>query len=535
MLRCTVERWDKTAKREKEIKDYLEQLMISGEIGEEVYEKTKPFGSQRPRLYGLPKTHKLGTPVRPILSMISSPQHRLAKHLNHLLEPVVKHFSRYTIKDSFQFAKIIQGTQASNTYMASFDVKSLFTNVPLLETINICTDTLYSLSNIRLKRESFKELMLIATSSVEFSFNEQMYKQNDGVSMGSPLGPTLAGIFMGFLEEQYFMKHHQPLMYYRYVDDCFILFNTKEQCDEMFSRFNALHDSISFTVEPEVNNTLPFLDVFIKRHQSKFITSVFRKKTFTGQYINFKSHCSLRRKTNLIRTLCDRATKLCSPENLSLELDKISKILQDNCYPEELIRKTFDRYKRNTEREPQIGPKRCPVPIKLQYLGKDSHSMEKKLISAVTKCYYSATPRVIFSLKPIFNHCHKDPIPISDQTMVVYQYKCCCNSSYVGRTGRRLMVRMKEHVPKFVRVFIENPQQPYHENTKMVRAAKSSSISNHLLENHECGKAFDWSRFKIIHKCHSKWKLKVMEAVAITSIQPDLNRQNEFDFVTTLI
>ena len=114
VLNCKI---DNTSKRENETNEYFEQLMIKEEIPEEVYKRANPFGSQRPRLYGLPKTHKTGVPLRPILSMVSSPQHRLAKYLNNLLKPVLDLYSRYTIKDSFEFVKIAQGTPASNTYM----------------------------------------------------------------------------------------------------------------------------------------------------------------------------------------------------------------------------------------------------------------------------------------------------------------------------------------------------------------------------------------------------------------------------------
>ena len=97
------------------------------------------------------------------------------------------------------------------------------------------------------------------------------------------------------------------------------------------------------------------------------------------------------------------------------------------------------------------------------------------------------------------------------------------------------MVRMKEHVPKCVLNFIKDPSYPFGNNIKLTRAGKKSSIAQHLLENKTCGKEFDWTRFNIIHKCKNMWELKIMEAVAITSIEPNLNRQNDFDFITTLI
>ena len=69
-------------------------------------------------------------------------------------------------------------------------------------------------------------------------------------------------------------------------------------------------------MEKESNIELTFLDVLVEREENRFLTSVYRKKTFTGCYLNSQSNCSLKRKVNIIRTLCHRAHKICSPELL---------------------------------------------------------------------------------------------------------------------------------------------------------------------------------------------------------------------------
>ena len=85
-----------------------------------------------------------------------------------------------------------------------------FTNVPLEETINICADALYCDdldAQPLISKAVFIELMKSATSGVEFSFNDIMYKQTDGVAMGSPLGPALANILLGFMKKNSFLKN----------------------------------------------------------------------------------------------------------------------------------------------------------------------------------------------------------------------------------------------------------------------------------------------------------------------------------------
>ena len=89
--------------------------------------------------------------------------------------------------------------------MCWYDVVSLFANVPLRDTIDICASALYhnkSITPSSLNENEFVKLMLMVTSDVEFSFGNVMFKQADGVAMGSLLGLVLANIhvFAGFCE-----------------------------------------------------------------------------------------------------------------------------------------------------------------------------------------------------------------------------------------------------------------------------------------------------------------------------------------------
>ena len=123
-----------------------------------------------------------------------------------------------------------------------------------------------------------------------------MHRQIDGVAMGSPLGPALANIFVGYQEAKLFNIAKRPLVYFRYVDDTFAVFNNEEDCNNFFIQLNSLHPSLRFTYEKESNHSLPFLDVLVERHDSEFLTSVYRKPTFTGQYLRWNSFSPQKRK-----------------------------------------------------------------------------------------------------------------------------------------------------------------------------------------------------------------------------------------------
>ena len=101
--------------------------------------------------------------------------------------------------------------------------------------------------------------MQTATSSVEFSFNDSMYRQTDDVAMGSPLGPALANIFVVYQETKLFLNVKKPLISYRCVDDAFAVFENKDDCEKFLSLLNSLHSSLRFTFEKKLNSFLPFL------------------------------------------------------------------------------------------------------------------------------------------------------------------------------------------------------------------------------------------------------------------------------------
>ena len=96
---------DNTSKLEAKLQRRLLKLKKDGIISSSTYETVRPVGSTRPRMYGLPKVHKTDLPLRPILSMTGSAQHKLAKWLNNIIEPVRLYYSSNCVRDSFTFAE----------------------------------------------------------------------------------------------------------------------------------------------------------------------------------------------------------------------------------------------------------------------------------------------------------------------------------------------------------------------------------------------------------------------------------------------
>ena len=178
--------------------------------------------------------------------------------------------------------------------MGSLDVDSLFTNIPLDETIDICVNQLFENTDTveGFTKSELKQLLSLATKESYFIFNGLLYKQIDGVAMGSPLGPSLANAFLSYHEKNWLNNCPQgfkPVFYRRYVDDIFILFKSNDHLKYFQDFLNSCHINMSFSMETEKENKLFFLDVKIIREQGKFSTTIYRKPTFSGVYSNFES------------------------------------------------------------------------------------------------------------------------------------------------------------------------------------------------------------------------------------------------------
>ena len=137
-------------------------------------------------------------------------------------------------------------------------------------------------------------------------FNNKYYKQVDGVAMGSPLGPALANIFMCSFESKWLRdcpNDFKPMFYRCYIYDIFVLFSSPDHADKFREYLLSKHPNMKFSIEKEEDGHLPFLDIKIFHENDKFATNVYRKKTFSGVYPNFKSFIPKTYKIGLIKTL----------------------------------------------------------------------------------------------------------------------------------------------------------------------------------------------------------------------------------------
>ena len=139
-----------------------------------------------------------------------------------------------------------------------FDVVSLFTNVPQAETIELIIDRSYSDDNpnsMPVIADIYRKLMFLTTQGL-FMYKNKLYKQIDGVTMGCPLGPTLANFFLGCIEQKLFENKSDflPSVCQRYIDYIYSAFDTENASLEFLQMLNLRHAAIKFTIEKETNS-----------------------------------------------------------------------------------------------------------------------------------------------------------------------------------------------------------------------------------------------------------------------------------------
>ena len=256
------------------------------------------------------------------LSQCPTPTYQLAKVLSKILTPYIP--DEYCLKSSTEFLQAIAAAPPEGV-MASLDVESLLTNVPVDETIDLLLDRIYrdgDTPRLNIPESSLCRLLQMCTK--EAPFHDQrgnLWKQIDGVAMGSPLAVLFVNTYMGFVKWRVFQQIPQPSTYCRYIDDTFVIVTTREALDllrQTFVECSVLH----FTCEFPQENTLPFLDVKATLNREHFTTSVFRKPANIGLCLNRDSECPMKFKSSVINTYVRHALSHCSTWNeVHMELD----------------------------------------------------------------------------------------------------------------------------------------------------------------------------------------------------------------------
>jgi Reverse transcriptase (RNA-dependent DNA polymerase) len=436
---------DPTKNLVKTCKSILDDVCQIGYINQETKDSLTQVDPIPPRIYVVLKLHKENSPGRPIVSSIGSIGQPIAKYLCKILDNVSDRMN-YNVKNSFDFKTFVDSIQIpdSSLELVSFDVKSLFTNVPLDLVFQIIDEKWSEIKlYTRLPKKWFIRLLTFCIVDCNyFIFKDNFYKQKEGLAMGSSLSPILSDLVLEKLFNSQIPKFSsEPPFFKKYVDDIICMI-PRRYIMQTLEILNDFHPKLQFTVETEKNNLINFLDMTLIHDHDKITTNFYRKSTSSDRILNYLSKHPFHMRYNTAISFARRVKILSDPCFLRSNADMIQKILLANNYPVKTIRKVIKSYRYF---QPTVdGSSSMKGDNKfscLTYIEGLTDKLTKKISVMNSEIKYGY--RISNKTSKLFTNT-ESRIDVNEIRGVVYKINCLgtngmsCNGVYIGETSRKL-------------------------------------------------------------------------------------------------
>ena len=240
-----------------------------------MYKKLIQISYALPQLYGQIKVHKPEAPMRPVVAYFTAPTYKLSKYLSRWFLAVTGFVGTYSIKNSIDLVtKLNQTKLPVGSILVSFDVKSMYTCIPVASSIQLMISTLKQKNIPDNIIKEFQKLVTLCLANNVCIYRKKKYRFPDGLPMGGPLSPLVAEIFMTHLEETILHSHSLAThvrSWYRYVDDVLCIWRGPRSDLEVFlEHLNRFHPAISFTMDIG-GEKISYLDLNIKLEEQDIV------------------------------------------------------------------------------------------------------------------------------------------------------------------------------------------------------------------------------------------------------------------------
>jgi len=449
-----------------------------------------------PTLRSLPKIHKEDCPIRPIVNFKNAPAYQLSKELQKILKNKVTLDNNKSIKNTSELIENLKSVPINETTkMVSFDITNMYANVNKHEAINIIQSHLQKTHSPQETKEIIA-LLKTALDQNTFRFEDKIYKQPNGLAMGSPLSGILADIFMNKVENTFLAsKSAKGIIHWnRYVDDVICLYDSDiTSADKLLDEINKTHQSIIFTMEKETDSKLNYLDLTLNRQANKISFSIHRKKTHTSHTIDATSNHPISQKLAGLQTMTHRAVKLpISKSNQNTEKVIIKQIAHENNFNPKVVDRMLAKQQNIRAETPRTNPQEGKY-VRLNFVNNNSYKIANLLKQKGLKVAFKTNNSLQKHLNNI-NDAQRDPYSNSG----IYKLQCThqgCNADYVGMTKRSFHIRYKEH-------------------RNAIKHNKFSAFCNHIYdENHRFTDIK--TDLKILHYENRYKQLNIKEAIEI--------------------
>ena len=346
--------------------------------------------------------------VSGMTTLSNCPTKRLSTFIDTIIKPLVLHIKSY-IRDSIHFLQKCSRIANDRTVLCTFDVKSLYTNIPHeygLEAMSYWLNRHQDSLNPRFSKAFILESIEFILKNNNFMFNDEYFLQLVGTVTGTDMAPTYATLTMGYHEVKFYsicelnwgaaVRQYIEETWGHFLDDCEIpLDQDKVKPEAIKDVLNSIHPKIQFTMEHS-EEMVPFLDVLIRKEGNKIWMDLYTKPTNTRRYLPYKSahpkHC----KVNIPFCLARRICIIMENEQAKLKhLEELKEIMCRQKYPLEIINKGIT--------------KAISIPQTELRQPKDTENSEKVLPFVTT--YNQNNPSVFSTIKTDFQALCDNEVP----------------------------------------------------------------------------------------------------------------------------
>jgi len=352
-------------KTEQLLRDLVNRKLLPGKYFEKL--KPNPIDAELPHLYYNPKDHKVGEPLRPIVSGMKSPTQKISAFLDQIIRPIFDKFTPYSLRNSIELLKELKKFQTTDqTLIYTFDITDLYTMIPQQESILAVCEMLgenkINKVNGEIPINTIRTLFRHVLENAYFALqlpgeNVKFYKQIRGGPMGSECTQVLADVYMRKWEKQFKVdQEREGELYFRFRDDIFLTTKkSKVEIERILSDLGKKDKNIGLTFEtgPHVD----YLDIRVQVEVPNFRTKVYRKLAAQPYILPFNSAHPPHVMKNIPFSALLRAVRICSHrENLEEEIEKVRITLLLNRYPQNFIDRHFRRFFETLtgERDPKL-------------------------------------------------------------------------------------------------------------------------------------------------------------------------------------
>jgi hypothetical protein len=333
---------------------FLHDLWQRKKISQKQYEKLKvnKDEAELAHLYFLPKAHKVGTPLRPIIAGLHSPTIAISRWLDLLLRPLFdKLAGETTIPNGTELVKQVEKWASQHltvdTRFITMDVTDLYTMIPQEGGVQALRKMMekFGLEQIEgVDKAIILDLARFVMTNNFFYLDGKYYQQTRGGAMGSPLTLTIANTYMYFVERPIAKWAKRTMaLYFRYIDDLFIASNAPLQTLKDLVRFwNRL--DVNIELSETIGFAAEYLDVHLENKGDRVETRVFHKPSYEPYFLPFTSTHAAHVKKNIPYGALVRAIRYSTTfADFKQEETHLCMALLLNGYPLQFILEQFRR------------------------------------------------------------------------------------------------------------------------------------------------------------------------------------------------